>query len=199
MHFPLFVGVQCLSLLCYSLLCGHSSFAFILKKKWKLAAVLLLSNKCIVTVKVMWLFLTVPWVGLQYVTVVFPDHTHLLFVQIMALEPKLDLPPGGHALYREMWSNILVWNHKAENLDIWCEHHLAHLYQVCSNYAPWSKKCLFSVRTLYSWRTRIWKNINTITKYGKKFYQLHVAQWQLLRSLNNLENESFRNIEKLHN
>ena len=28
----------------------------------------------------MWLFLTVPWVGLQYVIVVFPDHTHLLFV-----------------------------------------------------------------------------------------------------------------------
>ena len=23
--------------------------------------------------------LTVPWVGLQYVIVVFPDHTHLLF------------------------------------------------------------------------------------------------------------------------
>ena len=29
---------------------------------------------------VMWLFLTVPWVGLQCVIVVFPDHTHLLFV-----------------------------------------------------------------------------------------------------------------------
>ena len=25
-------------------------------------------------------FLTVPWVGLQCVIVVFPDHTHLLFV-----------------------------------------------------------------------------------------------------------------------
>ena len=28
---------------------------------------------------VLWLFITVPWIGLQYVIVVFPDHTHLLF------------------------------------------------------------------------------------------------------------------------
>ena len=30
-------------------------------------------------VGVLWPFLTVPWVGLQCVIVVFPDHTHLLF------------------------------------------------------------------------------------------------------------------------
>ena len=28
---------------------------------------------------VVWLFLTVPWVCLQFVIVVFPHHTHLLF------------------------------------------------------------------------------------------------------------------------
>ena len=28
---------------------------------------------------VVWLFLAVPWVCLQYVIVVFPDHTHFLF------------------------------------------------------------------------------------------------------------------------
>ena len=28
---------------------------------------------------VVWLFLVVPWVCLQFVIVVFPDHTHLLF------------------------------------------------------------------------------------------------------------------------
>ena len=28
---------------------------------------------------VVWLFLAVPWVSLQFVIVVFPDHTHLLF------------------------------------------------------------------------------------------------------------------------
>ena len=31
------------------------------------------------SVNVLWLFLMVPWVGLQFVIVVFPDHTHLLF------------------------------------------------------------------------------------------------------------------------
>ena len=30
------------------------------------------------TVRVLWVLLTVPWVGLQRVIVVFPDHTHLL-------------------------------------------------------------------------------------------------------------------------
>ena len=32
MCFPLFVRVPCLSLLCYTLFCVHSSFAIILKK-----------------------------------------------------------------------------------------------------------------------------------------------------------------------
>ena len=31
------------------------------------------------TVSVLWLFLMVPWVGLQCVILVFPDHTHLIF------------------------------------------------------------------------------------------------------------------------
>ena len=53
-------------------------FATILKRKRKLVA-LLLSYRCIVTITILWLFHTVAWVGLQYVTVVFPDHTHLLF------------------------------------------------------------------------------------------------------------------------
>ena len=33
----------------------------------------LLSYRCIVTINVLWHFLTVPWVGLQCVIVVFPD------------------------------------------------------------------------------------------------------------------------------
>ena len=80
MYFLLFVGVLCLSLFCYALLCIHSSFAIILKRKRKLVALLLLSYECLVTVYVLWLFLTVPRVGLQCVIVVFPDHTHLLYV-----------------------------------------------------------------------------------------------------------------------
>ena len=39
----------------------------------------LLSYRCIVADSVLWLFLTVPWVGLQCVIVVIPDHTHLIF------------------------------------------------------------------------------------------------------------------------
>ena len=79
MYFPLFVGALCLYLFCYALLCVHSSLAIILKRKRKLVALLLLSYRCIVTINVLWLFLTEPWVGLQCVIVVFPDHTHLLF------------------------------------------------------------------------------------------------------------------------
>ena len=79
MNFTLFDGIMCLSLLCYALLCAHSSFAIILKRKRKLVALLLLSYRCIVTINVLWLLLTVPWIGLQCVIVVFPDHTHLLF------------------------------------------------------------------------------------------------------------------------
>ena len=44
-----------------------------------LVSLLLSSYRCIVTINVLWLFLTVPWVGLQCVIVVFPGHTHLLF------------------------------------------------------------------------------------------------------------------------
>ena len=51
----------------------------VLQRKRKLVALLLLCYKCIVAINVLWLFLTVPWVGLQCVIVVFPDHTHLFF------------------------------------------------------------------------------------------------------------------------
>ena len=64
----------------YALLCVLSSFVIILKRKIKLVALLLLSNRCIVTINVLWLFLTVPWVGLMCVIVVFPEHYHLPFL-----------------------------------------------------------------------------------------------------------------------
>ena len=54
-------------------------FAIILKRNRKLVALLLLTYRCIVTINFLWLFLTVPLVGLHYVIVVVPDHTHLLF------------------------------------------------------------------------------------------------------------------------
>ena len=55
----------------------HSNFACMLQK---LVNLLILSYRCIVTINVLWLFLTVPWVCLQYVIVVFPDHTHFFTV-----------------------------------------------------------------------------------------------------------------------
>ena len=76
MHVPLFVGGLCLSLFCYALLYAHSSFAITLKRKGKLVALLLLSYIRSVTINVLRLFLTVPWVGLQCVIVVLSDHIY---------------------------------------------------------------------------------------------------------------------------
>ena len=45
----------------YTLLYIHSSFAIILTRKRELVALLLLSFGCLVTVNVLWFFLTVPW------------------------------------------------------------------------------------------------------------------------------------------
>ena len=54
-----------------------SGFAIVLMRKRELVALLLLSFGCLVAVDVLWLFLAVWWVGLQFVIVVFPGHTHL--------------------------------------------------------------------------------------------------------------------------
>ena len=72
--------VLCLFLFCYALLCVHSSFEIILKRRRKLVTLLLLSYRCIVTINVLWLFLTVPWVGLQCAIVVFHEHTPYFFI-----------------------------------------------------------------------------------------------------------------------
>ena len=70
-----------MSLFCYALLCVHSSFAIILKRKRERAdfCLLLLSCGCLFAVYVLSLFLAVPWVGMQRVIVIFPHHTHLRF------------------------------------------------------------------------------------------------------------------------
>ena len=59
------------------LLYVHSSIAIILVGKRELIALLNLSSWCLVMVER--LFLVVPRGCLQFVIVVFPDHTHLLF------------------------------------------------------------------------------------------------------------------------
>ena len=76
------MGVLCCSLFWYALLNVLSSFTVILTRKRELVALLLLSFGCLVTVNVLWLFLAVPWVGLQFVFVVFPDNAHLTFTSL---------------------------------------------------------------------------------------------------------------------
>ena len=63
---------------CCKLLYVPPCFAIILMGKREPVALLNLSSRCLVIV--VWLFLAVPWVCLQFVIVVFPDHTHLLFL-----------------------------------------------------------------------------------------------------------------------
>ena len=66
------------SIFCYALLYIHSSFAIILMGKRELVVLLILSSCCLVIV--VWRFLAVPWVCLQFVIVVFRDLTHLLIL-----------------------------------------------------------------------------------------------------------------------
>ena len=63
---------------CCTLLCVTSSIAMILMGKRELVALLNLTSWCLVMVER--LFLAVPRGCLWFVIVVFPDHTHLLFL-----------------------------------------------------------------------------------------------------------------------
>ena len=87
------------SMFCFTLLYVHSSCAIILMGKGKLVALLSLSSWCLVMV--VWHFLAVPWVCLLFVIVVFPDHTHLLFLG------------SEYPLY------LLNMNHKTGYLETW--------------------------------------------------------------------------------
>ena len=83
------MGVCGCSVFCCALLCVHSSIAVFLMGKGELVSLLGLSSWCLVMVGR--LFLAVPRGCLQFVIVVFPDHTHLLF-----MPPKLAL---GHIVF----------------------------------------------------------------------------------------------------
>ena len=63
---------------CCTLFYVHSSIAIILMGKRELIALLNLSSWCLVMVER--LFLALQRGCLQFVIVVFPDHTHLLFL-----------------------------------------------------------------------------------------------------------------------
>ena len=72
------MGVCDCSMFCCMLLYVRSSIAIILIGKRELVALLNMSSWCLVMVER--LFLAVPGGCLQFVIVVFPDHTHLLFL-----------------------------------------------------------------------------------------------------------------------
>ena len=65
------------SMFCCALLCVHSSIPIILMVKRELVALCCLSSWCLFIV--VWLFLAMPRGCLQFVIVLFRDHTHLLF------------------------------------------------------------------------------------------------------------------------
>ena len=95
---------------CCTLFYVHSSIAIILMGKRELIALLNLSSWCLVMVER--LFLAVPRGCLQFVIVVFPDHTHLLFLAILVRIPlKIDkatkstfnVGPSSALLYFGIW------------------------------------------------------------------------------------------------
>ena len=73
------MGVCNCSMFCCTLLYVHSSIAIILMGKRELIALLTLSSWCLMMVER--LYLAVPQGCPQFVIVVFPDHTHLLFIK----------------------------------------------------------------------------------------------------------------------
>ena len=80
------MGVCYCSMFCCTLLYVHSSIAIILMGKRELIPLLNLSFWCLVMVER--LFLAVPRGSLQFVIVVFPDHTHLLFLNQILVKYK---------------------------------------------------------------------------------------------------------------
>ena len=55
--------------------------------KRELVALLNVSPWCLVMAE--WLFLAVPWGCLQFVIVIFPDHTHLLFFMYFFIKMQI--------------------------------------------------------------------------------------------------------------
>ena len=71
------MGVCICSMFCSTLLYVHPSFAIILMGKRELVVWPSYSSWCLMIAA--WVFLAVPWGCLQFMIVVFPDQTHLLF------------------------------------------------------------------------------------------------------------------------
>ena len=90
------------SMFCCTLLYIHSSIAIILMGKRELIALLNLSSWCLVMVER--LFLEMPRGCLQFVIVVFPDHTHLLFLQ----HSRLSVRYSFNQVQTDMYNNAFL-------------------------------------------------------------------------------------------
>ena len=106
------MGVSYCSMFCCTLLYVHSSMAIILMGKRELVALLNLSSWCLVIVE--WLFLAVPRGCLQFVIVVFPHPTHLLFLtQQEVANRHLTDRESYKKCYNEYHIHLLIWIKKS--------------------------------------------------------------------------------------
>ena len=132
---------------CCTLLYVHSSIAIILMGKRELVALLNLSSWCLVVVEQ--LFLAVPWGCLRFVIVVFPDHTHLLFLMskvvncLTSVPVNYDLITHCHCMFykkepqHDIHSNSNPDKCLSEYIFSTDSHHLEHdtgiLYYLCES------------------------------------------------------------------
>ena len=100
------MGVCNCSMFCCTLLYVHSSIAIILMGKRELIDLLNLSSWCLVMVGR--LFLAVPRGCLQFVIVVFPDHTHLLFLTNIIDDYVFDKNSSGRSKSNCVSCNIFL-------------------------------------------------------------------------------------------
>ena len=101
---------------CCTLLYVHSSIAIILMGKRELVALLNLSSWCLVMVEQ--LFLSVPRGCLRFVIVVFPDHTHLLFLKTLVYKFKRIV---GNPNFSDQFKKIIKrYTKVGYNLDVMC-------------------------------------------------------------------------------
>ena len=86
----------------------HSSFAIILMGKRELIALLGLSSWCLVMV--VWLFLAVSWLCLQFVILVLFDFINLTQVHNFTVSAIYFYLPSTYGIYRKFYRNFASTN-----------------------------------------------------------------------------------------
>ena len=99
------VGFHVCSMFCYALLYVLFSFSTILMEMGELVILLCLSSWCLGIVVFLLVFLMMPWVGLQRVIVVFPDHTHMFFLVdfLMVVQNMFNTQPVIYRALMQFW------------------------------------------------------------------------------------------------